>query len=139
MHLPFFSRCWNLRSRRAHVSRHWITRLLLSATMPLWSGESSALPSSRYFLRGLILGHLQAMSRERIHKLWSPRRIRLVPCLYTEMMFTVNFHQSPALSAFRMWIWTATRKQAGVLGHGWEEQPGAQVLGWDGPYLHHAF
>lgn len=35
-----------------------------------------------------------------------------------------------------MWIWTAVRKQTSGVGHGWEVQPGAQVLGWDGPDLH---
>lgn len=81
LHLPFFSRCWNFLSLRAHVSLHWITRLPLSATTPLCPGESSSFPSSRYFFPGLILGHLQATSLARTHKNWSPRRMRLSPCL----------------------------------------------------------
>lgn len=81
LHLPFFSRCWNFLSLRAHVSLHWITRLPLSATTPLWPGESSSFPSSRYFFPGLILGHLQATSLARTHRNWSPRRMRLSPCL----------------------------------------------------------
>lgn len=81
LHLPFFSRCWNFLSLRAHVSLHWITRLPLSATTPLWPGESSSFPSRRYFFPGLILGHLQATSLVRTHRNWSPRRMRLSPCL----------------------------------------------------------
>lgn len=81
LHLPFFSRCWNFLSLRAHVSLHWITRLPLSATTPLWPGESSSFPSRRYFFPGLIFGHLQATSLARTHRNWSPRRIRLSPCL----------------------------------------------------------
>lgn len=81
LHLPFFSRCWNFLSLRAHVSLHWITRLPLSATTPLCPGESSSFPSSRYFFPGFILGHLQATSLARTHRNWSPRRMRLSPCL----------------------------------------------------------
>lgn len=81
LHFPFFSRCWNFRSLRAQVSLHWMTRLPLSATTPLCPGESSSLPSSRYFFPGLIFGHLQATSFALTHKNWSPLRIRLSPCL----------------------------------------------------------
>ncbi len=81
LHFPFFSRCWNFRSLRAQVSLHWMTRLPLSATTPLCPGESSSLPSSRYFLPDLIFGHLQATSFALTHKNWSPLRIRLSPCL----------------------------------------------------------
>lgn len=81
LHFPFFSRCWNFRSLLAQVSLHWMTRLPLSATTPLCPGESSSLPRSRYFLPGLIFGHLQATSFALTHKNWSPLRIRLSPCL----------------------------------------------------------
>lgn len=81
LHLPFFSRCWNFLSRRAHVSLHWMTREPLSATTPDCPGESSLLPRSRYFFPVLIFGHLHATSLALTHRNWSPRRMRLSPCL----------------------------------------------------------
>lgn len=142
-HLPLLSRCWNLRRRRAHWSFQGTSRLALSATTPLWPRESSSSePSNRYFLPGLILGHLHATSLARTHSSWSPRLMRCSPCLYTEMMLMVNFHHSPALSPFSTCTWTARKRNTQT----------QRLVGWQSlfisirvvfviilPYMHNIF